>query len=63
MAGFFQGFTIGLSSHLLWDGVSCSYLTPVVFFPSLFAIYGVWAKTWLIGNGIIAFLITGKFRK
>ncbi len=63
LAGFSQGFTIGLSSHLIWDGVSCSSLTPVVFFPSLFAISGVWAKTWLIGNGIIAFRMAGNFRK
>lgn len=57
------GLGIGLSSHLVWDGISCSMKTPVVFIASFLQFRGYWAKGWLLLNGIILFLITLDYAK
>lgn len=46
------GFNLGLASHLIWDGVSGSMLTRVIFIPGWLSVTGVTAKAWLIGNGV-----------
>lgn len=50
------GLSIGIGSHLIWDGFTGSMYTPIVFIPYLFSVTGYWAKSWLIGNGVILFL-------
>ena len=47
------GLSIGIGSHLIWDGVTGSMSTPIVFIPYLFSIKGYWAKGWLIVNGLL----------
>lgn len=51
------GVSIGLGSHLIWDAITGSLLTPIVFIPYLFSITGYLAKCWLIFNGFILFLL------
>lgn len=50
------GVSIGLGSHLIWDAITGSLLTPIVFIPYLFSITGYLAKCWLIFNGLLLFL-------
>ncbi len=50
------GVSIGFASHLVWDAITSSLLTPIVFIPYLFSIVGYWAKAWLISNGLLLFL-------
>lgn len=57
------GIGIGLSSHLVWDGLSCSMKTPVVFIASFLQFRGYWAKGWLLLNGIILFIMTLDYAK
>jgi len=57
------GIGIGLSSHLFWDGISCSMRTPVVFISHFLEFKGYWAKGWLLLNGIILFLMTLDYSK
>lgn len=49
------GLSVGLSSHLVWDAISCSMYTPVVFLNDLFEIRGYWGKGWLMLNGMLLF--------
>lgn len=57
------GIGIGFSSHLIWDGISCSMKTPVVFIYHFFQFKGYWAKGWLLLNGIILFFMTLEYSK
>jgi hypothetical protein len=63
---FGVGLCIGLSSHLVWDALTCSLYTPVVFLNNLLEIRGYWAKGWLILNGLVLFgftwFVTAKIR-
>ena len=52
---FSLGMSVGLSSHLVWDALTCSMYTPVVFFNDLLEIRGYWAKGWLLLNGFVLF--------
>ena len=49
------GLCIGHSSHLVWDAITCSMYTPIVFLNDVIEIRGYWAKGWLILNGTILF--------
>jgi hypothetical protein len=60
---FVTGLFLGISSHLVWDALSCSMITPVVFYSKAFEITGYWAKSWLILNGIFLFFIALLFVK
>jgi hypothetical protein len=53
---FGLGLCIGLSSHLVWDALTCSLYTPIVFINNLVEIRGYVAKGWLIVNGILLFI-------
>lgn len=59
---FALGFILGLSSHLLWDGVSGSMMTKVVFIPGWLFISGLAAKAWLILNGLLLLPLLGRQR-
>lgn len=50
-----MGICVGLSSHLVWDAITCSLYTPIVFLNNLLEIRGYMAKGWLIVNGVILF--------
>lgn len=49
------GLCIGHSSHLVWDAITCSLRTPVVFLNNVLEIQGYPAKGWLLINGILLF--------
>jgi hypothetical protein len=49
------GLCIGHSSHLVWDAITCSLRTPVVFLNNMLEIRGYPAKGWLLLNGILLF--------
>lgn len=59
----FEGICIGISSHLILDGITCSLRTPVVFIPGLCQIDGYAGKEWLIINGFIVFLIAYYYNR
>lgn len=46
------GICIGVSSHLIWDGLTCSMKTPIVFISTVVEMKGSLAKGWLISHGI-----------
>lgn len=52
---FGLGLCIGLSSHLVWDALTCSLYTPIVFVNNLVMIRGYAAKGWLMVNGVLLF--------
>jgi len=47
------GLSVGCSSHLIWDALTCSWYTPIVFINNLLEIRGYWGKGWLLVNGIL----------
>jgi len=49
------GLCVGHSSHLVWDAITCSLRTPVVFLNNVVEIRGYSAKGWLLFNGILLF--------
>ena len=49
------GLCVGLSSHLVWDAITCSMRTPVVFIANILEIRGYLAKGWLIINCLLLF--------
>lgn len=51
------GIVIGLASHLLWDGITGSLSTPIVVIPYIFSVAKYWAKGWLMGNGLLLFVV------
>jgi len=51
------GICIGFSSHLIWDGITGSMKTAIIFMPGTWKIAGYMAKTWLVTNGIILFIV------
>jgi hypothetical protein len=51
-----SGISIGLSSHLIWDCITGSMMTAIVFIPGL-EITGQMAKSWLAANGIALFVM------
>lgn len=51
------GLCVGQSSHLVWDAITCSLRTPVIFVNSLLEIRGYPAKGWLLVNGILLFAL------
>jgi membrane-bound metal-dependent hydrolase YbcI (DUF457 family) len=55
---FLIGVCVGLSSHLIWDAITCSMITPVVFLSNLLEMRGYFAKGWLIINGTSLYLIS-----
>ena len=52
-----HGITIGLASHLIWDGLTGSAITQIVFLSRYVAISGVLAKAWLLVNGVGALIL------
>lgn len=60
---FIAGLFVGMSSHFVWDAITCSMRTPIVFYSKAFEITGYWAKSWLIINGILLFIIILAFVK
>ncbi|MBD3307164.1 hypothetical protein GF339_12105 [candidate division KSB3 bacterium] len=50
-----MGVAVGLSSHLIWDALTCSLRTPVVFITHWLEIRGYWGKGWLLINGMLLF--------
>lgn len=55
--GLVWGIGIGLSSHLIWDAITGSMWTPIVFLSTTLQIRGSEAKSWLILNGVMLFLL------
>jgi len=53
---FCVGLCIGMSSHLVWDALTCSMFTPIVFLNNVIEIRGYLAKGWLLVNGMLLFL-------
>lgn len=49
------GLCVGQGSHLVWDAITCSLRTPVVFLNNVLEIRGYPAKGWLLINGILLF--------
>jgi hypothetical protein len=47
------GLCVGQSSHLMWDALTCSLRTAVVFINNIFEIRGYWGKGWLLLNGLV----------
>lgn len=58
--GFWLGFglCIGMGSHLIWDALTCSMWTPIVFVDDLMEIRGYSAKSWLSINGMLLYGLT-----
>ncbi len=50
-----MGLSIGMSSHLVWDALTCSLYTPIVFIDQSVEMRGYPAKGWLILHGLLLF--------
>jgi len=48
-----MGLSVGMSSHLIWDALTCSMRTPVVFIDNVIEIRGYDAKGWLMLHGVL----------
>ncbi|PKK89773.1 MAG: hypothetical protein CVV64_12670 [Candidatus Wallbacteria bacterium HGW-Wallbacteria-1] len=46
------GALVGISSHLIWDGLTCAMSTSIVFYKDTLEISGYTGKGWLIVNGL-----------
>ena len=49
------GLCVGHGSHLVWDAITCSLRTPVIFVTTWLEIRGYPAKGWLLINGVLLF--------
>ena len=55
LRSFLSGLFLGISTHLIWDAYSSSYMTKLIFIPGYFSVQGYIAKFWLYLNGLILF--------
>jgi hypothetical protein len=54
---FAAGLSVGMSSHLIWDALTCSRYTPIIFLRQVLEIRGYLAKGWLLAHGLLLFLL------